>query len=87
MFDRLDEPDGRARAGRPSVGDGVAGARRGRRLAVTLRRSRVPAPRPAARRASRRACRSLYLPYLFARSHGVRATSRSPSALGDELGY
>jgi hypothetical protein len=29
----------------------------------------------------------LYLPYLFHRSHGVRATSRIAEALGEELGF
>jgi hypothetical protein len=29
----------------------------------------------------------LYLPYLFNRSHGVRATSVLADAVGDELGY
>jgi hypothetical protein len=29
----------------------------------------------------------LYLPYLFHRSHGVRATSVLADAVGDELGY
>jgi hypothetical protein len=28
----------------------------------------------------------VYLPFLFHRSHGVRATSRIAEALGDEMG-
>jgi hypothetical protein len=29
----------------------------------------------------------MYLPYLFNRSHGVRATAQLADALGEELGF
>jgi anion-transporting ArsA/GET3 family ATPase len=68
------------------LGDGVDPVLEGAALAVRLRRSRVPhmerlrAGLPAG-------LPVLYLPYLFHRSHGVRATSRIAEALGEELGF
>ena len=44
------------------------------------------APRPPPRRACR-ACRCSTCPYLFTRSHGIRATSQLADALAAELGY
>ena len=58
----------------------------GAELAVTLRRTRaehitrlrtqLPSALPL-----------LYVPYLFTRTHGVRATRNLSEALGAELGY
>ena len=86
IFDRLDEPDGRAALGRP-------GGRRRLRRDVRCRTGGDAPPESGARTStgcatgSRRGCRSSTCPFLFHRSHGVRATSRIAEALGDELGY
>jgi len=85
IFDRLRKPDavavleGRAGAGVETVLDGAE-------LAVNLRRSRVPHLNRL-REGLPPGLPLLYLPYLFHRSHGVRATSRIAEALGDELGF
>lgn len=73
-------------SGGGDVAAGVEPVLDGAELAVSLRRSRVghlerlrgglPAGLPI-----------MYLPFLFHRSHGVRATSRIAEALGEELGY
>jgi len=85
IFDRLDEPDGQA-ALADLVGDGVSGVMSGADLAVTLRRSRVPHLNRL-RDGVPPGLPIINLPFLFHRSHGVRATSRIAEALGDELGY
>ncbi|MCD9625102.1 ArsA family ATPase [Rhabdothermincola salaria] len=85
VFDRLCGPalaDPLAAA----AGGRVAPVLDGARLAVTLRRTRaehitrlrtqLPTDMPL-----------LYVPYLFTRSHGVRATHNIADALGAELGY
>ncbi|MGH9274939.1 MAG: ArsA family ATPase [Acidimicrobiales bacterium] len=84
VFDRLTElPD-------EVFADAVGGPARqllaGAQLAVTLRRTRgvhlarlrseLPAGTPL-----------LYVPYLFQRSHGARATSQVAAHLGEELGF
>jgi anion-transporting ArsA/GET3 family ATPase len=85
IFDRVREPDAmEALAAR--VGDGIGAVMDGAELAVSLRRSRVrhltrlrdglPPGLPV-----------LNLPYLFTRSHGVRATAKIAEALGEELGF
>lgn len=85
IFDALQSPSSRdalAAAVGPGADDVLAAAS----LAVGLRRSRVghlarlraglPSDMPV-----------LYLPFLFTRSHGVRATSLIAGALGEELGF
>ncbi|MFM7064772.1 MAG: anion-transporting ATPase, partial [Actinomycetes bacterium] len=69
-----------------AVGPGATEVMEAAELAVGLRRSRavhlarlregLPAGLPV-----------LYLPFLFTRSHGVRATSLIAAALGEELGF
>ena len=84
-FDRLRQPDGLALLDE-RVGGGVAPVLDGAELAVSLRRSRV-AHLERLRAGLPPNMAVLYLPYLFHRSHGVRATSRIADALGDELGF
>ena len=66
----------------PAVDEVVAGAD----LAVRLRRSRV-AHLTRLREGLGGDVPLLYLPFLFHRAHGVRATSVLADAIGDELGY
>ena len=54
-------------------------------LAVSLRRSR--AGHLQRLRTELPGTELLYVPYLFQRSHGVRATHRIAGHLGEELGY
>ncbi len=85
IFDRLREPDAMA-ALSEHVGPGIVSVMDGAEMAVSLRRSRVrhltrlrdglPTGLPV-----------LNLPYLFTRSHGVRATGKIAEALGEELGF
>ncbi len=85
LFDRLSTPAGRE-ALEAAAGAGAGTVLEGAELAVRLRRSRVghlnrlreglPADVPL-----------LYLPFLFHRSHGVRATSVIAESLGAELGF
>jgi anion-transporting ArsA/GET3 family ATPase len=85
IFNRLQDDPARATlAG--AVGGDVGPALEGARLAVTLRRTRaghldrlraeLPPDLPL-----------LYVPYLFTRAHGVRATKSVAEALAAELGY
>jgi anion-transporting ArsA/GET3 family ATPase len=85
MFEQLREPGPMAALG--SAVDGpVEYVLDGAELAVTLRRTRgghlsrlrseLPEGTPL-----------LYVPYLFQRSHGVRATRRVAGHLGEELGF
>ncbi len=83
IFERVCEPPARDRLAEVA-GDGVDEVLRGARLAVDLRRGSVghlerlrgelPGDVPV-----------VYLPYLFHRTHGTRATSRIAEALGEEL--
>ncbi len=85
VFDQLDEPANEA-ALSAAVGAPVRPILAGARLAVTLRRTRgvhlaklraeLPEGTPL-----------LYVPYLFQRSHGARATRQVAEHLRDELGY
>lgn len=85
IFDRVREPDAMA-ALAERVGGGVEQVMEGAELAVSLRRSRVrhltrlreglPSGIPV-----------LNLPFLFTRSHGVRATAKIAESLGEELGF
>jgi anion-transporting ArsA/GET3 family ATPase len=85
VFDQLDEPAAEAVLS-AAVGVSVRPILAGARLAVTLRRTRgvhlaklraeLPEGTPL-----------LYVPYLFQRSHGARATRQVAEHLRDELGY
>jgi len=85
IFDTLREPQ-HAEALAAAVGGDVEPILEGARLAVTLRRTRaghldrlrkgLPGDLPL-----------LYLPYLFTRAQGLRATHQVAEALSDELGY
>jgi anion-transporting ArsA/GET3 family ATPase len=83
VFERLSAPASRARlvaAAGPAVGSVLEGAR----LAVQLRRSR--AAHLDRLRESLPDIPMVYLPMLFARPHGARATRVLADALADELG-
>jgi len=56
------------------------------RLAVTLRRTRAE-HLTRLRQELPKALPMLYVPYLFTRTHGVRATMNVAESLGAELGY
>jgi anion-transporting ArsA/GET3 family ATPase len=85
VFERLDEPATQAMLSE-ALGTSVRPILDGAQLAVTLRRTRgvhlarlraeLPAGTPL-----------LYVPYLFQRSHGARATRQVAEHLSDELGY
>jgi anion-transporting ArsA/GET3 family ATPase len=85
IFNRLRDPEPMA-ALSAATGGPVAPLLDGAELAVTLRRTRaehitrlrteLPPSIPLS-----------YVPYLFTRSHGVRATRAVADALGAELGY
>ena len=68
------------------VGTGVGTVLEGAQLAVDLRRSRVP-HLARLRDGLPAGMPVLYLPYLFTRSHGVRATAKIADFIGEELGY
>jgi anion-transporting ArsA/GET3 family ATPase len=85
IFDRLRKPAAVA-ALEARVGEGVGPVLDGAQLAVNLRRSRVPHLNRL-REGLPPGLPLLYLPFLFHRSHGVRATSRIAEALGEELGF
>ena len=85
LFERLRTPD-RTEVLAKAAGGDVAPLLDGAELAVTLRRTRaahlqrlrggLPSDLPL-----------LYIPYLFARDEGVRATRQIAEALSEELGY
>lgn len=68
------------------VGPGVDEVLDGAQLAVDMRRSRVP-HLTRLREGLPADLPVLYLPYLFTRSHGVRATGQIAESLGEELGF
>jgi anion-transporting ArsA/GET3 family ATPase len=84
IFERLREPDAlevlveRTGPGAPAVLEAA-------QLAVDLRRSRVP-QLARLRDGLPAGIPLVYLPFLFTRSHGVRATARIAASLGEELG-
>ncbi|MGH9155519.1 MAG: ArsA family ATPase [Acidimicrobiales bacterium] len=85
VFEALDaEPFVAALAG--TAGPGVGPVLEAARLAVTLRRTRA-AHLDTLRRDVDPAVPLLYLPYLFARAHGLRSTRQVAAALAAELGY
>ncbi|MBS1837061.1 MAG: ArsA family ATPase [Actinobacteria bacterium] len=85
IFERLRAPAGVAALG-DALGAGVEPVLDGAELAVRLRRSRV-AHLERLRSGLPEGLPVMYLPFLFHRSHGVRATSRIAEALGEELGF
>lgn len=85
LFDRLREPDAMAVMAE-RVGPGITGVLQGAELAVSLRRSRVR-HLTRLREGLPAGMSVLNLPYLFTRSHGVRATAKIAESLGEELGY
>lgn len=85
IFDRIAEPDA-VELLEQRVGAGAQPVLDGAQMAVSLRRSRVPHLNRL-REGLPPGLPLLYLPYLFHRSHGVRATSRIAEALGEELGF
>lgn len=85
VFDKLDTPDGRA------LLDDALGGPSGQlleaaRLTVTMRRSRTE-HLERLRGAIDSSIPMLYVPYLFFRSHGLRATHQIADSLSAELGY
>ena len=85
IFDRVREPDAMA-ALAERVGGGVEQVMQGAELAVSLRRSRVR-HLTRLREGLPPGIPVLNLPYLFTRSHGVRATAKIAESLGEELGF
>lgn len=85
IFERLSEPAALAAVGDAAGGD-AAPLFDAARLAVTLRRTRAQ-HLDDLRRAVDPALPLLYVPYLFVRSHGLRASRMVAEALGAELGF
>ena len=85
VFERLEEPSTTAAVSEAAGGD-VAPILAAARLAVTLRRTRAE-HLERLRSSVAATVPILYLPYLFARAHGLRSTHQMAAALGDELGY
>jgi len=85
VFDRLRQPDGTA-ALETAVKGSVATVLDAAQLAVTLRRTRVE-HLTRLRAGLGGDVEMLYVPELFTKSHGVRATRQVADALGAELGY
>jgi anion-transporting ArsA/GET3 family ATPase len=85
LFDQLRTPEPLA-ALTERVGAGATDVLDGADLAVSLRRGRVP-HLSRLRDGLPKGLPVLYLPYLFNRSHGVRATARIAEFLGEELGF
>ena len=85
LFERLHTPD--AASALSEVAGGPAGpVLDAAELAVTLRRSRA-GHLVRLREELPGDLDLLYVPYLFQRSHGVRATRKIAESLGEELGY
>lgn len=85
VFDKLDTPDGRS-----LLDDALDGPSapllQAARLTVTMRRSRTE-HLERLRDAIDPSVPMLYVPYLFFRSHGLRATHQIADSLSAELGY
>ncbi|HTO00123.1 MAG TPA: ArsA family ATPase [Microthrixaceae bacterium] len=71
---------------RDEIGPGVDVVLDGAEMAVSLRRGRLP-HLTRLRDGLPSTIELLYMPYLFHRSHGIRATARIAEELGAELGY
>jgi anion-transporting ArsA/GET3 family ATPase len=85
IFGRLREPE-LVGALADRVGSSIDSVLDAAQLAVTLRRSRTE-HLDRLREGVPRDVELLYLPYLFTREHGVRATRQLADALAAELGY
>ena len=85
VFENLSEPDS-VEAMSKSVGGEVEPIMAAARLAVTMRRTRAQ-HLERLRSGVDASVPMLYVPYLFARSHGLRSTRQLVDALGAELGY
>ena len=85
LFEQLRTPEAEA-ALEAEVGAGVHAVLDGADLAVSLRRSRV-SHMARLREGLPSGLPVINLPFLFARSHGVRATARIAESLGEELGF
>jgi anion-transporting ArsA/GET3 family ATPase len=85
VFDRLATPEGEERLD-ALVGGATASLMDAARLTVTMRRARTE-HLETLRDAIDPSVPLLYLPYLFFRSHGLRATHQLADALSAELGY
>jgi anion-transporting ArsA/GET3 family ATPase len=85
VFDALAEPAPLARLNE-LVGGDASPVFDAARLAVTMRRTRTT-HLDHLRQNIDEAVPMLYLPYLFARSHGLRTTRQVAASLGEELGY
>ncbi|MCB0970350.1 MAG: anion-transporting ATPase, partial [Acidimicrobiales bacterium] len=83
LFERLREPDHVARLSAAVDGD-IAPVLDAAELAVTLRRTRAEHLATLQRALDPRVP-LVYVPYLFARSHGARATRRVSELLAEEL--
>ncbi|HEX3541756.1 MAG TPA: ArsA family ATPase [Acidimicrobiales bacterium] len=85
VFDRLWEPDVRELL-EGEVGGSLEPLLQGARMAVTLRRTRTEHLERLREGIDQRVP-LLYLPYLFARAHGLRSTRQLAEALSAELGF
>jgi len=85
VFDKLDTPDGRSLLD-DSLGGPSTPLLQAARLTVTMRRSRTE-HLERLRDAIDPSVPMLYVPYLFFRSHGLRATHQIADSLSAELGY
>jgi anion-transporting ArsA/GET3 family ATPase len=85
IFERLREPE-RASVLTGAAGGDVTPLLDGAELAVTLRRTRA-AHLQRLRAGLPSGLTMLYIPYLFTRDEGVRATRQVAEALSEELGY
>jgi anion-transporting ArsA/GET3 family ATPase len=85
VFDRLWEPE-ISELLEGEVGGPIEPLLEGARMAVTLRRTRTE-HLERLRAGIETSVPMLYLPYLFARSHGLRSTRQLAEALSAELGY
>jgi anion-transporting ArsA/GET3 family ATPase len=86
VFERLDGDSGPRDRIDAEVGGPVASLIQAARLTVTMRRSRTE-HLERLRDAIDPRVPLLYMPYLFFRSHGLRATHQLADALSAELGY
>jgi anion-transporting ArsA/GET3 family ATPase len=85
VFDRLCRPDASAALAR-LAGDDPTAVLTAARLAVTLRRTHA-GHLERLRSAVDSAVPMLYLPFLFARFHGLRSIRQVAHSLGEELGF